>query len=462
MTEEELIKKLESIDFPKIEVESHRRQLRMALLQSQHFEEQPEKVAALKSRLKGGIDTMRRLISWRPMWKPVLVVTAAIALIVGSALFVPSLFAPSPQALAADIAQNSPEVQEILGDGSIIVKKVQVMDSVGQVVCEASVGTFALAEVDLEGGKLIKVEKIKMPELTGEEEARAIEIAKANPEVQELLDKGARIDKVFPLFGMIALSKESGETKIETSVGATVALALDSEKWIVHVDLDKGEAERILMSGRAAGPVRIDMYGEGDEIIVIKDKDLSPMTEDEKAKIIAIAKAGSGVQELLDRGAEINERLIVWSDTAERIALAPVELWENGLPTESVESWKNNRHIKSWMVKIDLTAEKVLSIEPTLIAERAPVKPLFDPPSSSPEELIDMVKTDSRVQELLDKGAKVVGAAGSKNSVSVILELDERDRWVVEIDLSKDEVMKVEPLDAIEHSGMFIYRISLN
>ena len=341
MTEEELIKKLEGINFPKIEVESHRRRLRMALLQTQYFEELPGKVSALKSKLKGGIDTMKGLFSWRPVWKPALVGTLALALIIGSALFVPPLFGPSPQALAADIAQNNPEVQELLGDDSIVVKKVQVVDGVGQVVCEASVGTFALAKVDLEGGRLIEVEKIKMPELTKEEEARAIEIAKADPEVKELLDKGAMVDRVFPTFGMVVLNVEDGKTKIETSVSVTVELSLDNEKWIVYVDLDKGKTETILLPPNGVGPVTIDGDGEGDEITITVIKDLPPMTEEEKEKTVALAKANSGVQELLDKGAEINEKLIVWrlaKDTAERIALAPVELWENGLPTESVDS----------------------------------------------------------------------------------------------------------------------------
>ena len=48
MKQEELIKKLENVDLPEIEVQSHRRRLRMALLQSQYFEEQPGKVIALK------------------------------------------------------------------------------------------------------------------------------------------------------------------------------------------------------------------------------------------------------------------------------------------------------------------------------------------------------------------------------------------------------------------------------
>ena len=98
------------------------------------------------------------------------------------------------------------------------------------------------------------------------------------------------------------------------------------------------------------------------------------------------------------------------------------------------------------MVKVDLTAERVLSIEPMIIAERIPVKPSFAPPSSSPEELIAMVKTDTRVQELLDKGAKIIGATGLEDKVSVILELDKGDRWVVKIDTATEKVLDVKPM----------------
>jgi len=52
---------------------------------------------------------LRGLISWRPVWKPALVSTLAIALIVGSALFVPSLVSPSTGTLPADIAKCSGE-----------------------------------------------------------------------------------------------------------------------------------------------------------------------------------------------------------------------------------------------------------------------------------------------------------------------------------------------------------------
>jgi hypothetical protein len=376
MKEEELIRKLESINFPRIEVESHRRRLRMALLQSQYFEEQPGKVVALKSRLKGGIDTMKGLFSWRPAWKPALVGTLAVALVVGSALFVPSLFGPSPEVLAAEIAQNSPEVQELLGDDLITVKKVQLVDGLGHVVCEASVGTFALAEVDLEKKDLVKVESIKMPELTDAEKERAVEIAKADPEVQELLDKGAEIDKVFPMFGMIALTEGNGETKIETSVTVAVALTLDDEKWIVHVNLEEEKVERIEDRRKDWAGAAVSGY-EGGEMgkIEINGAPVPPVTEGERVEVIAIAKADPEVQKLLDKGAEINENIMLWSykgsiasQDEDKITLGEASRDKAKLILELKE---NGEVVKSWIVTVDLDTEKVVGVEPMLVAQRA-------------------------------------------------------------------------------------------
>jgi len=109
MKEEELIKKLENTALPGIEVRSHRRRLRMALLNSEYFKEQPEfgVFGQVSSTVKRGVDVLRELILWRPVWKPALVSTLAIALIVGSALFVPSLFSPSTGTLPPGIVTYS-------------------------------------------------------------------------------------------------------------------------------------------------------------------------------------------------------------------------------------------------------------------------------------------------------------------------------------------------------------------
>lgn len=377
MGEKELIKKLENVKLPDIEIQSHRRRLRMALLESRYFEGHPRvAVSSLaKSKMKGGIEMLRRLISWRPAWKPALVGTLAIALIVGSALFVPLLVGPSPEVLAAEIAQNSPEVQKLLGDDLIVIKKVQLVDGVGHVVCEASIGTFALAEVDLEKKELVKVESIKMPELTEEEKDKAIEIAKADPKVQELLDKGARIDRLFPMFSIFSLAEEDGEVTVETSVNVSVALVLDNEKWMVHVNLEKGKVERILEPRERPYDVEEVEYKRIKKLEVTGPINIPPMTEEERAEIVDIAKADPEVQELLKQGAEINESFIFFtyegpiaSQGEDKITLREMSKDKAQLILELKE---NGEVVKSWIVTIDPAVKKVVSIEPVLMAERA-------------------------------------------------------------------------------------------
>ena len=117
MKEEELIKKLENTALPVIEVRSHRRRLRMALLNSEYFREQPEVgvFGQVSSTVKRGVDVLKGLISWRPVWKPALVSTLAIALIVGSTLFVSSLVSPSPGTLTVTLP---PGIAKYSGEGS--------------------------------------------------------------------------------------------------------------------------------------------------------------------------------------------------------------------------------------------------------------------------------------------------------------------------------------------------------
>jgi hypothetical protein len=120
MKEEELIKKLENTALPGIEVQSHRSRLRMALLQSEYFKEQPEVGVSgqVSSTVKRGVDVLRGLISWRPVWKLAMVSTLAIALIVSSALLVPSLVSPSTEILTGTlppgIAKSSGEESNAL------------------------------------------------------------------------------------------------------------------------------------------------------------------------------------------------------------------------------------------------------------------------------------------------------------------------------------------------------------
>lgn len=86
MKEEEIIRKLEDMDLPEIEVDGYRRQLRAALLQSGHFREE---------RKTGIIDSARSkitgvLVARRPIWQASLVSALLVAIIFSLSLVVPS------------------------------------------------------------------------------------------------------------------------------------------------------------------------------------------------------------------------------------------------------------------------------------------------------------------------------------------------------------------------------------
>jgi len=342
MKEEELIKKLGSVDLPRIEVQGHQRRLRMALLDSEYFREQTEVgvFSLAKSKIKGGINTMKGLISWRPIWKPALVSTLAIALIVSSALFVPSLVSPSAETLAADIAKNSPEVRALVG-GEPIDVAIEITNGTAYVLCLGHSGESAISVVDVVNKTELQVVEVKweLPQLSEEEKAKAIGIVEANSKAQELLSNGGTIAKVvcYPMSVKIKVGDDE--------------LTLEEEKT----------------GSVIAGVIIVAPYKEDDEA--------------------------------------------------------------------------------QWVFQVDLAKEEVVDI-----IEPVPEKPMWEKPepvgtAPSWEELIDIAKTAPEVQELFDQGAKLaaVGIAGTAdtNEAALMLELDE-ERWMVRIDLNKEEVTKVE------------------
>ncbi len=256
MKEEELIKKLEKVELPEIELQSHQRRLRMALLNAGYLQRQRVGVTILalaKSEIKGGIDIiMKGLVSRQPVWKTALASVSAIALIIGLTIALPSLTGQSSEALAAEIAESSLEVKLALGDQEIeVVKVIKIVDDTGTVICEGTMGRLVTAEVDLESQEVtevkVAIEIVDMPELSEADEQEAINIAKADPGVKELLDQGASIGMVFPMysFGMRA-DMETGETEEFSGMLVRVAIELGEKSWIAHVDLDEGKVVRLI------------------------------------------------------------------------------------------------------------------------------------------------------------------------------------------------------------------------
>jgi hypothetical protein len=197
MKEEELSKKLESVETPRIELESHRSRLRMALLNSDYFNKKRGNkiVDAVRIQARGVIDTMLDgLVARRPAWKVALVTSFAILMM--SAM--------------------------VFGLGSLNGTQ------------QAGLNPGGYTET---GG----------PQLTEVEKARAMDILVANPEIQALLVKGATISTVLPIY--VVGSKINPETGVIEDFQETWAQAwitgLDNTTWGAQVDLVRGKVVSI-------------------------------------------------------------------------------------------------------------------------------------------------------------------------------------------------------------------------
>jgi hypothetical protein len=244
MKKEELIKKLESTELPKIELQSHRRRLRIALLDADYPERQRE-VSILdltKFKVRGGIERMLKgLVSPRPVWKTALVTTLAIVLAFVLAIGLPSLIGQSPEVLAAEIAQNSPDIIAALGGDEVeTVKVLNIIDNMATVIVEGKLGGIVNALVDLH--TKVVTQAVSGPQLTDEEKEKALDIVNADSRVRELLDRGAVIDLVLPMYVTFSrVNQETGEIEEITETWAQMWINLGNTQWGVQVDLIRGK-----------------------------------------------------------------------------------------------------------------------------------------------------------------------------------------------------------------------------
>ena len=244
MNKEELIKKLESTELPKIELQSHRRRLRIALLDADYLERQREGTILdpTKSKVRGGIERMLKgLASPRPVWKTALVTTLAIVLVFGLTIGLPSLIGQSPEVRAAEIAQNSPDVIAALGGDEVeTVTVLNIADNMATVIVEGKMGGIVNALVDLH--TKIVTEAVSGPQLTDEEKEKALDIVNADSKVRELLDRGAVIDLVLPMYVTFSrVNQETGEIEKITETWAQMWINLGNTQWGVQVDLIRGK-----------------------------------------------------------------------------------------------------------------------------------------------------------------------------------------------------------------------------
>ncbi len=191
MNEEELIKKLKSVKLPDIEMESHQRRLKMALLNS--YAQRKQEVTFLemvKVQTTGVLDKISgALAARRPVWKVMLTSVLAVVIVI-------TAFFSIPQTSAVLKSTFFPEGTRV----------------------------------------------ITGPQLTAAEQKKATDILMADPGVREILAQGAVIDKILPIYVHAeSINPATGVTEPVNETWAQAWLVLNGKDWGVQIDLVRGQ-----------------------------------------------------------------------------------------------------------------------------------------------------------------------------------------------------------------------------
>ena len=297
MKQEDLIKKLENIKTPDIEIQSHKQRLKMASLNSGYFKEE---------------EIMNPIMFWTKRLVPAGIALALI-LVVGFTVIQPKL----QIAKAMEIAKKDPQIQQLMKDYRLEIKQVKVQDGKAYVLLTLpeeklppvpalageetdskkgmrGPGQFfiayqdpktgkiiessgSIAEIDLKAakvtnlkqvgivepiegkgpaigkyrGELKKIETVNVAPLTKEEKDRAIEIAKSEPKIREMIpDLEQREVIVKPLPPLKLRLDEDPDNRIKVSPAnpneekrVNVIFKSDEVQDIITVNLTTGKVE---------------------------------------------------------------------------------------------------------------------------------------------------------------------------------------------------------------------------
>jgi hypothetical protein len=253
MKEEELIKRLKSTKLPDVELPSHRSRLRVALLRRGYLQGEQEvadmEAAGAEARPGGFFGDLAERRGLR--WGMVAGVAAAIVLVIMVQMFRP-MGGQSSTALASDIVMADPAVLAALESGQVeMVTITKLVGDTATVLVEGAVGETISVEVDLSTRAVtaIHTEVFSGPKLNDEDEARALSIARADPRVAAILEGGAEITRVLPVFvtGQ-RIDPDTGKVTEEHSMIAQVWMTKGSQQWYAYVNLDTEQVTDVVES----------------------------------------------------------------------------------------------------------------------------------------------------------------------------------------------------------------------
>ncbi|MGB2762317.1 MAG: hypothetical protein WBC21_02110 [Minisyncoccales bacterium] len=421
MKQEDLIKKtcseiaelLESIETPNIEIQSHKQKLKMALLNSGYFKEKP-------------------IMFWTKRLVPAGVALALI-LVVGFGVIQPKL----QIARAMEIAKNDPQIKELMEEYGVEIKQVKLQDGKAFVLLtlpgenlppeleERTLGTEedevatkggmrgpgqfyisyqdpvtgeiiessgSVAEIDLKAKKVEKLEmvemKINITPLTEEEKVRAIEIAKSELKIKEMipdLEEREVIVKPMPPLklrldedpddGMEITSADPNEQK-----RANVIFKSDEYQDIITVNLTTGKVEGAVSfsTGRIERPkseypypIKQKLYLELDRVetllpdegVVISEVQLSgPGSATEKEMFAMLLKEIGEKDDRIKDLLKDNDYEILDVISSKPIITKTETSIETRVETATVVLEKESTGENYW-ITIDLASNTVKSIE---------------------------------------------------------------------------------------------------
>lgn len=251
MDKDELIKKLERLEFPDAPVESHRIRLKEALTDAVAVRGL-EKETTFWDSVKSGLDHFGVLLQ-RPALR--VAFSTGVALIVFLSLFLGYRLTGdvSPTVLASNIALNSPEVPGMLeGTGDIRVLSVNVSNDTAHVICGRNIGNVVQVDIDLKSRKTLRTERLAglfMSELNETLKTDAINIAMADPRVKQMVSQGGNVKRVMP-----SLSSVSSVSPINDDIlkilssndKVIVQMECGGRNWLIQTNLSDHQVERII------------------------------------------------------------------------------------------------------------------------------------------------------------------------------------------------------------------------
>jgi hypothetical protein len=251
MKKEQLLKRLETVELPELLVVGHKERLKQALMEGVLISQDAGK------SVTGGraLFDFSGLVSWLkgPAWHTALASSLSLV-VIGLVLATVLYFAgPSPAVVAADVVKRDAGIQQKLsGTGDIIIVRVEVRDRMASVVCGRSMGDFIEADVDVEGRTVVNTRRFEglfMPEIPREAQDAAVKIAMTDAGVKAMLDRGAVIGRVFPVFSSIqSITIVNGNLVKVTpaTTQAAVPVLMGDRAWLVQVNLQNEKIERII------------------------------------------------------------------------------------------------------------------------------------------------------------------------------------------------------------------------